>query len=418
MTTLANLGAHADGVLIAQSQSQKEVTSNALDNLLSDATQKPLAVTVSDIAGSPLSADRILTNDEFFGHVLFQLSGTPSLAFDLGLPTTGNHAFVVQNDTAQTVTVVSGGGSTVDVGTGKRRWLHSNGTSVIALAPVHDTTGSGGGGTTVALASDLDAWFTGKPGPGQVIWRWTMTREITLPADFVGSQGYAGTPAADASAVFDLWHDDGTSPTPGLIGSVTFPIGQHAAVFANVGSPGAAVALKPGDILELQAPSGSPADSALSDISLRLFGDGDSFRGASARLTANESIANNTTTAIPWDSTVEDVGGFWSALNPTRLTVPTGVTRVRVTGNVNWEPNASGKRIAWVDRNGAPFVGRPVVEQQAVGSAGSNTRQNLTAGPIAVTAGDYFELKVLQNSGASRSVLTGNDSWLTIEAVT
>ena len=68
MTTLDNLGAHADGALIAQSQSQKEVTSNALDNLLSNATQKPLAVTITDAAGSPTSADRTLSDDEFFGH--------------------------------------------------------------------------------------------------------------------------------------------------------------------------------------------------------------------------------------------------------------------------------------------------------------------------------------------------------------
>ncbi len=417
MTTLANLGAHADGVLIAQSQSQKEVTSNALDNLLSNATQKALAITISDAVGSPVSADRTLSADEFFANVLFQLSGTPSLAFGLRLPTSGNHAFIVQNDTAQTVTVISGGGSTVDIAAGKRRWLHSNGTSVIALAPVHDTTGSGGG-TTVALASDLDAWFTGKPGPGQLIRRWTMTREITLPAGFAGSHGYAGTPAADVPAVFDLWHDDGTSPTPGLIGSVTFPIGQHAAIFANVGSPGTAAVLRPGDILELRAPAGSPADSALADISLRLFGEGDSFRGAAARLTADESIANNTTTAVPWDSTIEDVGGFWSALNPTRLTVPAGVTRIRVTGNVNWDVNGTGKRIAWIDKNGGPFAGRPAVEQQAVSSAGSTTRQNLTSRPIAVIAGDYFELKVFQNAGASRLVLSGNDSWLSIEALT
>ena len=417
MTTLANLGAHADGVLIAQSQSQKEVTSNALDDLLSNATQKPLAVSISDVTGSPLSADRTLTDDEFFGAVLFQLSGTPTVAFDLQLPTAGNHAFVVQNDTAQTATVVSGGGGTVDIAAGKRRWLHSNGTEVIALAPVHDTTGSGGG-ATVALASDLDAWFAGKPGPGELIWRWTMTREITLPADLVGSHGYAGIPAADVAAVFDLWHDDGASPTPGLIGSVAFPVGQNAATFANAGSPGAAVVLMPGDILELRAPPGSPADSALADISLRLFGDGDSFRGAVARLTANESVANTTTTAIPWDSTIEDVGGLWSAANPTRLTVPAGVARVRVTGNITWDSNTSGKRIVWIDKNGTPFVGRPVIEQQAVSSSGSNTRQNLVSGPVAVSAGDYFELKVFQSSGGSRSVLTGNDSWLTIEAVT
>ena len=44
MAIIDNLGAHADGTLIAQSQSQKEITSNALDNLLSNATQAVLSV--------------------------------------------------------------------------------------------------------------------------------------------------------------------------------------------------------------------------------------------------------------------------------------------------------------------------------------------------------------------------------------
>ena len=135
MTTLDNLGAHADGALIAQSQSQKEVTSNALDNLLSNATQKPLSITLADAAGSPTTADRTLSDDEFFGHMLFALSGSPSVAFTLTLPASGNHAFAVRNDSGQTATVTAGAGATVDVATGTRRILHSDGTDVIALAP-------------------------------------------------------------------------------------------------------------------------------------------------------------------------------------------------------------------------------------------------------------------------------------------
>jgi hypothetical protein len=417
MTTLANLGAHADGVLIAQSQSQKEVTSNALDTLLSNATQKPLAVAIPAAAGSPLSADRTLTADEFFGHVLYQLSGTPGQPFNLRLPMIGNHVFVVQNDTAETATVVSGGGSTVDVAAGKRRWLHSNGSGVIALAPVHDTSGSGGA-AAVALASDLDAWFAGSPAPGQLIWRWILTREISLPVDFAGSQGFAGVAAADGPAVFDLWHDDGGSPAPGVIGTITFPTGVRDATFVNVGSPGVVTVLNPGDILEVRAPAGSPADSALADVALRLRGDGAAVRCALVNLTADESVANTTTTAIPWDAAVEDIGGFWSGANPTRLTVPAGVSRVRLIANIDWDSNTAGKRISWIDKNGAPYVGRPLIEQQAVSASSSNTRQNASTGPIAVTPGDYFELKVFQNSGGSRLVRLGNDTWLTIEAVT
>ncbi len=133
MPTLDNLGSHADGELIAQSQSQKEVTSNALDNLLSNATQKVLSITISDGAGSPTEADRTLTTDEFFGNFLFLLSGTPSVAFQLSLPTSGNHTFAVRNDSGQTVTVKSGAGATVDVSDGSLKLLHSDGNDIRTL---------------------------------------------------------------------------------------------------------------------------------------------------------------------------------------------------------------------------------------------------------------------------------------------
>ena len=135
MATLDNLGTHADGALIAQSQSQKEVTSNALDNLLSNATQKALSVVIADSAGSPTDADRTLGDDEFFGHVLFSLSGTPSVAFDLVLPAAGQHGFAVRNQTGQAVTVRVGAGASVTVADAQSRLLHSDGTDVVALAP-------------------------------------------------------------------------------------------------------------------------------------------------------------------------------------------------------------------------------------------------------------------------------------------
>ena len=134
MPTLDNLGAHADGELIAQSQSQKEVSSNALDNLISNATQKALSITIADGAGSPTQADRTLTNDEFFGSFLFILSGAPSVAFQLSLPASGNHTFAVRNDSGQTATVKSGAGATVDVSTGFLKLLHSDGSDVRTLA--------------------------------------------------------------------------------------------------------------------------------------------------------------------------------------------------------------------------------------------------------------------------------------------
>ena len=135
MANLDNLGTHADGALIAQSQSQKEVTSNALDNLLSNATQGVLDITISDSVDSPTSADRTLSDDEFFGHFLVSLSGSPSLAFDVVLPASGSHVFAARNQTGQSATFRVGGGASVTLATGTARLLHSNGTDVIALAP-------------------------------------------------------------------------------------------------------------------------------------------------------------------------------------------------------------------------------------------------------------------------------------------
>jgi hypothetical protein len=136
MANIDNLGTHVDGTLIAQSQSQKEVTSNALDNLLSNATQALLSVAVSDSPDSPTTADRALIDDEFFGHFLIVLTGTPSLAFDLILPAAGSHVFAVRNATGQSATMRVAGGSSVTLADGVTRLLHSDGTDVTALAAV------------------------------------------------------------------------------------------------------------------------------------------------------------------------------------------------------------------------------------------------------------------------------------------
>ena len=134
MANIDNLGTHVDGALIAQSQAQKEVTSNALDNLLSNATQAILSIAISDSLDSPTIADRVLSGDEFFGHFLIVLTGTPSLAFDLILPATGNHVFAVSNATGQSATVRVAGGASVALADGVTRLLHSDGTDVVALA--------------------------------------------------------------------------------------------------------------------------------------------------------------------------------------------------------------------------------------------------------------------------------------------
>ena len=102
---------------------------------MSNATQGVLAVSVQDGAGSPTTADRTLSDDEFFGAFVFVLSGSPTVPFALAVPATGAHAFAVRNTTAQSVTVRGGAGASVTIAAGQIRLLHADGTDVIPLAP-------------------------------------------------------------------------------------------------------------------------------------------------------------------------------------------------------------------------------------------------------------------------------------------
>ena len=141
---------------------------------------------------------------------------------------------------------------------------------------------------------------------------------------------------------------------------------------------------------------------------------GVAFSGALVKLTANESIADDSATDVPWDSEVYDVGGWWAVSpNPTRLTVPTGVSRIVVSANVIWTVNQTGARFLGIQKNGATFIGMGQLRHLAK----DNSEGNVISAAVDVSAGDYFELSVLQTSGGNLNLLTANETWFAIRAV-
>jgi hypothetical protein len=137
------------------------------------------------------------------------------------------------------------------------------------------------------------------------------------------------------------------------------------------------------------------------------------FRGAMVKLTADEPVVDSTDTIIPWDATEFDTEGFWDAGNPTRLTVPSRVSRVRLLGNVRWQSSATGERQTPITKNGAAFMGQPMARHGAAGL----TVQNLTSPALAVSEGDVFELSVWHSAGASLDVEAYSQTWFAIEVV-
>lgn len=137
--------------------------------------------------------------------------------------------------------------------------------------------------------------------------------------------------------------------------------------------------------------------------------------GALVRLSAAESIANSTLTDVPWDVEVYDEGGWWVVGSPTRLTVPAGVSKVRLTGCVAWASATAGERLFRILKNGAGVYGLPQVRN--VPGATSSIYQAASSAVITATPGDYFTLNVRQISGGALNITADPESYFSIEKV-
>ncbi|MFN4282370.1 MAG: hypothetical protein ACK4NA_07005 [Alphaproteobacteria bacterium] len=138
------------------------------------------------------------------------------------------------------------------------------------------------------------------------------------------------------------------------------------------------------------------------------------FRGALVRRTANFSVS--TTGAyvpIPWQSAVYDSDALWDAGQPTRLTVPAGVTKVRLTGNIEWQTSPTSQLVEIRMNGGAVVGGGSFIVR---GDSGySNQMRNIASAVLPVVAGDWFELAVFVSaSGELRSL---ERTWFALEVV-
>lgn len=142
------------------------------------------------------------------------------------------------------------------------------------------------------------------------------------------------------------------------------------------------------------------------------------FDGASAFANSAFNIPNNTETAIPLDAESFDTKSFHdNSTNNTRITIPTGVSRVCLTGQITMANASAGTvvqlRIDLNDTGGAPAATKHI----PVTGSGLEVL-NLSTGPIDVVSGDFFELKTLQDTGGVLAITTGSvKTFLNIEVL-
>ncbi|GLQ07504.1 hypothetical protein [Sneathiella chinensis] len=121
-------------------------------------------------------------------------------------------------------------------------------------------------------------------------------------------------------------------------------------------------------------------------------------------------------TAIDWDSVAHDTDDFFdgTAGMESRITIPAGVSKVILSGQVTWDYNGTGWRLLRLQKGGGgSYAGQ--VSQSVKGD--SATTQSFVSPVLSVIPGDYFELGVLQDAGVNINLPGSDKTWIGIHVI-
>ena len=140
------------------------------------------------------------------------------------------------------------------------------------------------------------------------------------------------------------------------------------------------------------------------------------YNGCLLKLNKHQLIPNGLPpTIVSWEDVIEDTGGFFNPALPKRLTIPAGVSRVRIICSCVWLINYVGCRQMLPKKNGWFLYGLPVMNYMA--NNVTTTDMTNSSYPIPVVEGDYFEYEVFQSSGAPLYLAMSPGTWFGLEGV-
>lgn len=123
-----------------------------------------------------------------------------------------------------------------------------------------------------------------------------------------------------------------------------------------------------------------------------------SFTGCRVFANSAQTISNATDTKIAFVNESFDTDAFHSNVtNNTRITIPAGLGGYyRVTANMGFQVNSSGRRIFGIALNG----GGQISQVEMTANASAEPAASLTD-TYSLSAGDYLEVNVFQTSGGN-----------------
>ncbi|GIX11609.1 hypothetical protein [Elioraea sp.] len=257
----------------------------------------------------------------------------------------------------------------------------------------------------------------------------TVARTLTVPA----IRREVAIDNADGTAVLTVARGAGFVDIPPGAALVIYTDGTTNGIrpIGGVGGGGGAA-----DFLDLSDTPSSYAGHSLKPVrvnvgetGLEFFTPGLSagnwavpFRGALVRRTSDATGLTFPWFAS-WQTAVYDTDSFWDSGTPTRLTIPAGITRVRLHGSVRLADQlAAGSIFLALARNGtfpgpSSYPGTEALHVRHSGT-GFNTNQAFFITPVlSVSAGDYFELRLNRTGLTVTSVLADPATFFAIEVV-
>lgn len=129
---------------------------------------------------------------------------------------------------------------------------------------------------------------------------------------------------------------------------------------------------------------------------------GSTFSGWLIYKTAAQSIANNTSTFMTWESETYDTDGYHSTVtNTSRVTIPAGKAgKYLLVANLGWANGTTGERYVHIYKGGAAVAGADNSNaRNSFGNSGVQTQRCITVLDLAET--NYVEVRVVQSSGGS-----------------
>lgn len=317
---------------------------------------------------------------------------------------------------------------TWDMGNGILSFIPNVGDLIIGGSGSWDRLTAGSDDQIIKMVSGIPAWVQDASTDKTVIGQWALVRFL------VNYKANLGTPVCtigsitfNANGTVDLWEiqKGGNNACYGEYTVTSFPYSQTDTGVFKLGNSYDVVVSGNVAMLTMMDVAGGAKGNAEIGILLRGISvealktiyeasvctdavPTGAIRGVLVHKPGTTPvIANSVATAVTWDASVYDMTpAFWNVSDPTKITIPYGVSQVKLYIGAQWTTSAVGDRVISVTKNDGYFPGSPADRRPA--SATSTLCTAALSSPIIpVVEGDYFRVVVLQNSGGDLSF--GND---------